>query len=217
MRYVEFMGGADAVLEKARHSFDQGDYRWVAEVVSHVVFADPDNVEARALEADALEQLGYQAESGPWRTFYLTGAQELRNGHPAGLPTSGPGPDTVAAMTTALLFDYLGVRIDGLRAAERTWSVDLTVTDRGERWRLGVVRGALHTVPVGTAASPAADEAEVAIEATHAALAALVFAAQPLDVLEASGDLTVTGDRAALVALLDVLDTFSLMFPIVTP
>jgi alkyl sulfatase BDS1-like metallo-beta-lactamase superfamily hydrolase len=66
-KYVEFMGGAEAVLEKARASFDKGDYRWVAQVVNHVVFAEPDNMEARALQADALEQLGYQAESAPWR------------------------------------------------------------------------------------------------------------------------------------------------------
>ncbi len=80
MKYVELMGGADAVLEKARASSDAGEYRWVAQMVHHVVFADPDNQAARNLEADALEQLGYQAESGPWRNLPLTGAQELRNG-----------------------------------------------------------------------------------------------------------------------------------------
>ena len=77
-RYVEFMGGAEATLDKARGAYELGDYRWVAEVVNHVVFADPDNEDARELQADALEQLGYQAESGPWRNFYLTAAKELR-------------------------------------------------------------------------------------------------------------------------------------------
>ena len=72
-RYVAFMGGADAVLDRARASFAEGDYRWVVEVVNHVVFADPDNEAARLLQADALEQLGYQSESGPWRDFYLRG------------------------------------------------------------------------------------------------------------------------------------------------
>ena len=89
-KYVEFMGGADAVLEKARESYDAGEYRWVAEVVNHVVFADPDNQAAKDLQADALEQLGYQAESGPWRNFYLTGAKELRDGV-AQLPTPEHG------------------------------------------------------------------------------------------------------------------------------
>ncbi|CAN5820147.1 alkyl sulfatase dimerization domain-containing protein [soil metagenome] len=215
-RYVEFMGGADAVLAKARESFSAGDYRWVVEVVNHVVFADPDNRDARALQADALEQLGYQAESGPWRDFYLTGAQELRHGHPTSRPGTGPGADTVAAMTTELLLDYLGVRIDGLAAAERRWSVDLVVTDRAERWSVGVVRGALHATAVagGDRKGPLA---EVRVEITHPALGALVFGATPLHELEAAGDAVVTGDREALVAFLAGLDTFTLMFPIITP
>jgi alkyl sulfatase BDS1-like metallo-beta-lactamase superfamily hydrolase len=88
-RYVEFMGGTDALLEKAREAFDAGEYRWVAEVVNHAVFADPDNQPARDLQADALEQLDYQSESGPWRNFYLTAAKELRDGVTV-LPTRAP-------------------------------------------------------------------------------------------------------------------------------
>jgi alkyl sulfatase BDS1-like metallo-beta-lactamase superfamily hydrolase len=218
-RYVEFMGGADAVLAKARASFEAGDYRWVAEVVSHVVFADPANQEARALEADALEQLGYQAESGPWRDFYLTGAQELRHGHPQLGIGSTAAPDTVAAMTTEMLLDYLGVRIDGLAAAERTWAIDLDATDRGERWRVGIERGALHAIrldgdPEGLGG------ADVSVSAAHAPLAQLIFAPEPvaeLAVLVDAGSLTVEGDRAALEAFLGTLDAFTLMFPIVTP
>ncbi|QXC61778.1 MBL fold metallo-hydrolase [Aquihabitans sp. G128] len=214
-RYVDAVGGADALLAKARVSFDAGDFRWVAELVNHLVFADPENLEARALQADALEQLGYQAESAPWRDFYLTGAQELRHGHPTSRPGSGPGADTVAAMTTELLFDYLGIRIDGLRAAERSWHLDVVVTDRSERWRLGVERGALHAVAVP--AEQVADDVGLEVAGPHAAVAALVFGSRPLADLEGDGDLVVTGDRDALLALLAVLDRFSLMFPIVTP
>src|ERR687898_159261 len=79
-RYVEFMGGAEATLKKARSAYESGEYRWVAEVVNHVVFADPGNAEARQLQADALEQMGYQAEAGPSRHFYLTGAKEVAEG-----------------------------------------------------------------------------------------------------------------------------------------
>lgn len=79
-KYVELMGGADAVLAAAQEAYDNGEYRWVAQLVNHVVFADPDNTDAKLLQAAALEQLGYQAESGPWRNFYLSGAEELRNG-----------------------------------------------------------------------------------------------------------------------------------------
>lgn len=90
-KFVDYMGGADAILKKAKDDYNQGNYRWVVQVVSKIVFADPGNLEARNLEADALEQLGYQAESGPWRNFYLTGAQELRNG-----VVKGPTPNTAA-------------------------------------------------------------------------------------------------------------------------
>jgi alkyl sulfatase BDS1-like metallo-beta-lactamase superfamily hydrolase len=110
-KYVEYMGGADAVLEKAREAFDKGGYRWVAEVVNHVVFADPDNQAAKDLQADTLEQLGYQSEAGPWRNFYLTGAQELRRGVQK-LPTPDTAsPDMVRAQTLDMFFDYLGVRL----------------------------------------------------------------------------------------------------------
>src|SRR5262249_19679196 len=81
-KYVEYMGGAGEVIKKARESFGKGEYRWVAQVMNQVVYAEPNNKEARELEADALEQLGYQAESGPWRNAFLMGAFELRNGVP---------------------------------------------------------------------------------------------------------------------------------------
>lgn len=215
-RYVEYMGGADAVVDRARDSFAAGDYRWVAEVVGHVVFAHPDHAAARALQADAFEQLGYQAESAPWRDFYLTGAQELRYGHPDGRPGTGPAPDTIAAMTPAQLFDSLGVRIDGLRAAEHTWRLHVTVTDRAETWLVTVTNGALHAVPTGPGPDGDAPEA-VVITTDHQGLGALVFGARDLADLEAAGSVTVTAGRDHLVTLLGVLDRFTLMFPIVTP
>ena len=112
-KFVEYMGGADAILSKAKTDYDRGNYRWVAQVVSKVVFADPNNRAARNPEADALEQLGYQAESGPWRNFYLTGAQELRNGVVKGPTPNTASPDTVRAMTPEMFFDYLAVHING--------------------------------------------------------------------------------------------------------
>jgi alkyl sulfatase BDS1-like metallo-beta-lactamase superfamily hydrolase len=156
--------------------------------------------------------MGYQAESGPWRDFYLTGAQELRHGHPAGLGANAASKDTVAAMTTEQLIDFLGVSLDGLAAAEHTWTIDVTVTDRDERWLVGVERGAVHAGRV--AGEP---DAPVRIVATHEALATLVFGAQTLAEIEATGALAVTGDRAALERLLRVVDRFTMMFPIVTP
>jgi alkyl sulfatase BDS1-like metallo-beta-lactamase superfamily hydrolase len=212
-RYVAAMGGADAVLAAGRTAFDEGDYRWVAELVNHLVFAQPDHTAARALQADALEQLGYQAESGPWRDFYLTAAQELRHGTLPSRPGGGPGADTVSAMSTDMLFQYLGIRLDGLRAAERTWTIDVIVTDRSERWRVGIERGAIHH-----RLSMASDHpAQITVTASHAGLAAILFAPDAVAALAATESVDVTGDRQALDQLLESFDAFTLMFPIVTP
>ena len=121
-RYVEFMGGAEATLEKVRSAYERGEYRWVAEVVNHVVFSDPGNAEARGLQADALEQMGYQSESGPWRNFYLTGAKELREGVVKLPAPSTVSPDSVRAMSLDLFFNYLGVRLNGPKASGTRWS-----------------------------------------------------------------------------------------------
>src|SRR5690606_32735690 len=137
-RYVEAMGGAERVLALGRKAFADGDYRWVVELVNHLVFADPGNQEARWLQADALEQLGYQAESAPWRDFYLTGAQELRAGPPGLSGSAGLDLDTLSAMTTEMLLDLVGVRLDGQAWNGEVVRLDLMVTDRGEpggeRW-----------------------------------------------------------------------------------
>src|SRR5262249_26876534 len=112
-RYVALMGGADAVLARAQEAYDRGEYRWVCQIVNHVVFADPANTAARELQAAALEQLGYQSESGPWRNIYLSGAQELRWGTPdVGVPNAA-SPDTVRAMPVDLFFSYLAIRLNG--------------------------------------------------------------------------------------------------------
>src|SRR5438046_7697940 len=110
------MGGADAVPRRVRQDLARGEYRFVAEAMSHVVFADPANAEARQLGADALEQLGYAAESGTWRNAYLFGAQELRQGTTAISGRALPNPFTLRAMSLDFVFDYLGVRVNAEQA-----------------------------------------------------------------------------------------------------
>ena len=147
-RLVAYMGGADSVLERAREDFTNGEYRWVAQVVNHVVFADPTNQAARHLQADALEQLGYQSESGPWRSFYLSGVQELRNGTPS-LPgfRSGVSLDVMSAMTPTMLLDNCAVKLDGPIAADHTLTFDVEFTDRNETHRVVVASGVLRHRP----------------------------------------------------------------------
>jgi len=214
-RYVEFMGGAEAVLERAQRSFDEGDYRWVAEVVNHVVFAEPENEPARLLEADALEQLGYQSESGPWRDFYLTGAMELRSNGTMmkGLGGNALGPGLVKSMTVELLLDLLGVRLNGPRAAQFELEANLVITDRAdEKWLLGVRHGVVHARRGDRYLDPG-----VEIDATLPALAQLVAGAKPLGEMIAEGGLLVTRGREVLEEFLGLLDVFDFGFEIVLP
>ena len=146
-RYVELAGGADALLAHARDAYDRGDYRWVAEVVNHLVFAEPDNEEALWLEADALEQLGYQSESGPWRNFYLTGAQELRGINADSrdvMTTTTRGADIIAGMSSDMFFDYLAIGLDGEKAADVEMTIELEFPDRDEQWLLHISNGVLR-------------------------------------------------------------------------
>jgi alkyl sulfatase BDS1-like metallo-beta-lactamase superfamily hydrolase len=211
-KYVEFMGGADAVLEKARASYDAGDFRWVAQVVHHVVFADPDNQAAKDLEADALEQLGYQAESGPWRNFYLSGAQELRNGV-AELPTPNTAsPDTIRAMSLDLFFDYLGVRLNAEKAGEATARLNFDFRDTGEKVFVQLENGVLnHT------ADMQGDDADATLTLTREALNQIILQETTLDDAIGGGDVTLAGDQGKLTEVVSYLDTFPFWFNIVTP
>ncbi len=213
-RYVQFMGGADAVLERARVSFDEGDYRWVAEVVNHVVFADPANESARLLQADALEQLGYQSESGPWRDFYLTGAMELRSNGTVlkGLPGNALASGIVGSMTPELLLDLIGVRLNGPKAANFEIEVELVIVDRGdERWNFGVRSGVLHARRDARVAAP------VGVISSIGAFAVLATGSKDFDELMARDDFRVTGDVQRLRALVEMLDVFEFGFEIVLP
>lgn len=211
-KYVEFMGGADAVLEKAQKSFDEGDYRWVAQVANHVVFADPANQKAKNLTADALEQLGYQAESGPWRNFYLTGAQELRNGV-AELPTPNTAsPDTVRAMSLDLFFDYLGVRLNREKAGEAQTTLNFDFGGSDGKYLIQLENGVLNNT-----AGEQADKADATITLSRATLDNIVLGQVKLDKAIADGDVKVNGDSKKLEQLVSYLDTFDFWFDIVTP
>jgi alkyl sulfatase BDS1-like metallo-beta-lactamase superfamily hydrolase len=209
-RYVELGGGADAVVDTARSAFDAGDYRWVAELLNHVLFAQPDHAAARELLADTYEQLGYGAENGTWRNFFLSGATELRDG-PFGTPTATSAPDILAALTPTLLFDALAVQVDGPRAWDEDLSVDVVLTDSGERYRLWLRNGVLSY-----SAAPQRGDADATLTATSTALPVLATGAATPDALAAAG-IEVTGDAGVLARLTAVLDPGDPDFAIVTP
>lgn len=211
-RYVEMMGGTDALLQKARSYYDRGDYRWVAEVVNHAVFAEPDNQAARNLQADALEQLGYQAESGPWRNFYLTGARELRDGI-AKLPAPDTAsPDTVRAMSPELFFDFLAMRLNPAEAAGKRVVLNISFPDTKQQYALEMVNGVLnHT------AGRQQPDADATLTLPRETLNQVVLRQTTLADAVSAGDAKVTGNQDKLNDLLGSLDTFDLWFNIVTP
>lgn len=210
-RYVEFMGGADAVLKKARAYYDRGDYRWVAQVVSHVVFAEPNNRAARELQADALEQLGYQSENGTWRNFYLTGAKELREGVKQ-LPTPvTASPDTIRAMSLDLFFDYLAMRVNGPKAAGKSITLNIEFPDIKQEHRLELSNGALNHL-TGRAARP-----DASVRLDRATLNEIVLGGTTVAKAIAAGKVTIAGDPSKFEELLALLDTFEFWFDIVTP
>ena len=141
-KLVEYLGDTDKVLEMARADFEKGEYQWVAQITNALVYADPENLDARYLCADALEQLGYQAESGPWRNAYLTGAQELRQSGVTTNPTSGSG-EVQRKMGVDLMLEYLGIRLDSSAVEDLDGTVNLVVTDTGEEFVLTLRAGVL--------------------------------------------------------------------------
>lgn len=157
-KWAEYLGlgSVDAVLKKARQDFAAGEYQWVAELANKLVFADPQNTEARLLCADAFEQLGYQAESGPWRNCYLTGAVELRHGNlMLKIPNRpGFGGDMMANLTPEMAFDYMGILLDRQATAEENAAICFELTDIKETYtaylRYGVLLYAKEARPVDT-------------------------------------------------------------------
>lgn len=209
-RYVDFMGGADAVVEKARGAFETGDYRWVAEVVNHVVFAEPDHAAARELLADTYEQLGYGSENGTWRDFYLSGTTELRDGR-FGTPTTTDAPDLIGQLTPEMLFDAIAIQVNGPAAFDEKLSIDVILTDTDTRYRLRLANGVLTY-------SSAAQKgrADVTLTTTRRALPALALGTVSPDHLADAG-IELSGDASVLGRLVAVLDPGDPDFAIVTP
>ena len=211
-KYVEFMGGPAAVIARARESFNKGEYRWVAQVMNHVVFADPENRQARELQAAALEQLGYQTENPTWRNEYLMGANELRHGVPRAIAMRVGSRDTLRAMTVELLLDYLGIRLNGPRAEGKTIAMNWSFTDTGETYAVTLENAAL-TYTAGMQL-PAAD---ATITFRSATLDRVLVGETTLDKEIEAGSIRIQGDRRKLAELLSLLDSFEPMFNIVTP
>ncbi|MCA1380939.1 alkyl sulfatase BDS1-like metallo-beta-lactamase superfamily hydrolase [Bradyrhizobium yuanmingense] len=209
-KYVDYMGGATSVLQKAKADFDKGEYRWVAEALKHVVFADSNNKEAKELLADSYEQMGYQAESGPWRSVYLQGALELRHGLPSAGSIDTAGPDTIRAMPPEMTFDYLAVQLDAQKAAGKKLSVTMDFSDLREAYALVVENSVLNY-----SKKPASTDAKLTLsKATFDRIQAGEITA---DKAIASGDIKVEGRKEAVTEFVGLFEKPPFWFNIVTP
>jgi alkyl sulfatase BDS1-like metallo-beta-lactamase superfamily hydrolase len=145
--YVEMMGGADNIIRRGKELRDEGKYLYAQEILDKLVWAEPNNQEAKDLLADVWEQIGYQQENPGLRNSFLAGAFELRSGIPGGVPPSTSGPDMISAMSTGLFLDFIGIRMDSKQAeAIGPYSMNLITPDNGEKYAIDVSNGTFTNV-----------------------------------------------------------------------
>jgi alkyl sulfatase BDS1-like metallo-beta-lactamase superfamily hydrolase len=208
-KYVEYMGGAKALLEKAGNDYNKGEYRWVAKVTDILLWAEPDNTEAKILAAKAQEQLGYQAECAVWRNAYLTGAMELRQGVKKVGHTSA-SKDIVAAMTIPMLFDFLAMRLNPEKAAGKSIVINWSFPDTKEKFMIAIENSVLKYTP------EKADKADTEVTVNHADMPKLLAGGNSLAGLQKNDKIKITGDADKLKEFFSMLDEFPTDFPIVT-
>ncbi len=217
-KYVELMGGADQVLAAAQEAYDDGDYRWVAQLVNHVVFADPDNTDAKLLQAAALEQLGYQAESGPWRNFYLTGAEELRHGVDTSTRANFEGGlEVLSAMELEELFDFLGIHLDASRAKEKTIILNWVLNDRPSENNQNQVVTSLENSVVNHTIGKQSADAAATITIGTSTLGQVLRGDTTIQGAINEGKVTIDGSVAKVIEFFLLLQRFPSHFNIVTP
>jgi len=222
-KYVELMGGEEKILTKARVSFAQGEYRWVAELLNHIIFSNSDNTDAKSLLASTYEQLGYQAESAPWRNFYLMGAQELKQG------VSDKGIN-LASMEEILkntpvtkFFESMSVRLNSEKAKDETFNIVLNFTDINESYMLKVNNSVLHhyaLIKKGIKQNLVHDNdanVNASLSLTHSLFVKILIGKAGIKNTLFSDDLSVDGSIIELVSFFRLFDTPAGNFNIVTP
>lgn len=211
-KYVAAMGGQKQVMTLAQEAHDKGEYRWGAELLNKLVFAQPNYIPAKRLLANIYEQMGYQAESAGWRNTYLTGAKELRDGV---LPTSNitrPGPSFLQAMDTGLLFDYLAVKVNAKRAESEAFKINFTFTDEGREYLVELSNATLTNIEGVTV-----QDADLSLTISREDWTLVILKQVALRDLLASGKASFAGDIRILNQLFSLMDEFPFWFNIVTP
>ena len=212
-KFIEYMGGADAVIEKAQKDFDKGEYRWVATALNYVVFADAENKKAKDLLADTYEQMGYQAESGPWRNFYLSGAKELRDGVVTAATPNTSSPDIVRNLGLETYLDYLAVRLNHPKAgAGKPITLNVILPDRNERFVIYIENGVMNY-----SLDKQEAKADATISLDRTVLDNINLGQTTIDQAITEGEAKIEGDSKKFGEFLSLLDKFEFWFNIATP
>jgi alkyl sulfatase BDS1-like metallo-beta-lactamase superfamily hydrolase len=214
LKYVAAMGGGSAVLALGKKAFRDGDYRWGAEAMKHLVFAQPNNQDARRVLADLLEQMGYQAESGPWRNFYLAGTKELRDGVAKAATPNTASPDILGNMSFELIFGYMGIQLDAKKADGKKITINWVFPDAKAKHTLFLENSVLNHW-----ANYQAKDPDVTVTLDRKVLSQVLAKQLPFKDALAQGKVKLAGDGAKFEELMGMLVDLgeSFWFGVVTP
>jgi alkyl sulfatase BDS1-like metallo-beta-lactamase superfamily hydrolase len=205
--YVEMMGGAKKIIAKGRELYNQGKYRHAQEILNKLVYAEPQNQEAKDLLADNFEQFGYQQESPSVRNSFLAAALELRSGIPEGASPKAGGPDLVRAMTTDLFLEFLGIRMDAQKAEGMKFKINFITPDNGEKFVVEMSNAALTNIK-----GFQADDADLTVTINRSDLETVMMGAAKFDDQIANGKAKLVGNRDVYEQLKSTLVHFALGF-----
>lgn len=207
--YVEMMGGASKIMPKGKQLYDQGKYLEASEILNKLVFAEPQNQDAKDLLANVFEQIGYQKESPSLRNSFLQGAYELRNGLPGGVPVKSSGPDMIRAMSTENWLDFLGISINPKKADGLNFTINLITPDNGEKYLVEMSNATLTNIKNEQAKKP-----DLTITLNRSDLNQIMMGASSFDALLKTGKVTFDGDRKAFDQLKGLIVSFAPNFEI---
>ena len=212
LRYVEFMGGSEALLEKAAAYQAKGEYRWVGEVLNHLVFAEPDNIAAREMLAEAYRQMAYQAESGPWRDIYLSAALELIRGS---VEVNNVAMSSKAFLEQVPLKEFikaLTVKLDAEKAEGVQLKINLLFSDSNTNFVLTVRNSVMYYKQL-----PADTSADVTLSLTQKLFVEILLGETGIKSLISADELSVDGSVLKLIKFFSLLgaaqDDFNIVLP----
>jgi alkyl sulfatase BDS1-like metallo-beta-lactamase superfamily hydrolase len=207
--YVEMMGGADKIMAKGRQLHDEGKYMHAQEILNRLVFAEPQNRDAKNLLADVFEQIGYQQENPGLRNSYLAAAFELRSGIPQGETPDTAGPDVIRAMSTELFLNFLGIRMDSRKAEDMRFTINLMTPDNGEKFAIELENATLTNIE-----GVLADNPDLTLTINRSDLEQTMMGAKTLEDQIADGTAKIEGDASVLKKLASTMVDFDPRFEI---